>query len=52
MIILFCGDENHFFGDYDAVMQALNDCIKWSFATYGKVVFVVKFLHGDLRPEG
>lgn len=38
------------FGDYDAVMQALNDCIKWSFATYGKVVFVVKFLHGDLRP--
>jgi uncharacterized protein YqgV (UPF0045/DUF77 family) len=40
------------FGDYDAVMQALNDCIKWSFATYGKVVFVVKFLHGDLRPEG
>lgn len=40
------------FGDYDAVMQALNDCIKWSFATYGKVVFVVKFLHGDLRPSG
>lgn len=39
------------FGDYDAVMKALNDCIKWSFATYGKVVFVVKFLHGDLRPD-
>lgn len=40
------------FGDYDAVMKALNDAIKWSFETYGKVVFVVKFLHGDLRPEG
>lgn len=38
------------FGDYDAVMAALQRCIKWSFATYGKVVFVCKFLHGDLRP--
>lgn len=39
------------FGDYDAVMQTLNDCMKWSFETYGKVVFVVKFLPGDLRPN-
>lgn len=39
------------FGDYDAVMQALNDCMKWSFEKYGKVIFVVKFLHGDLRPS-
>ncbi|RTE85865.1 MULTISPECIES: hypothetical protein [Gammaproteobacteria] len=39
------------FGDYDLVMTALNDCMKWSFETYGKVVFVVKFLPGDLRPE-
>lgn len=38
------------FGDYDAVMQALQACIKWSFAQYGKVVFVCKFIHGDLRP--
>lgn len=38
------------FGDYDEVMQALQDCMKWSFAKYGKVVFVCKFLHGDLRP--
>ncbi len=38
------------FGEYDAVMQALQTCIKWSFAHYGKVVFVVKFIHGDLRP--
>lgn len=39
------------FGDYDEVMAALQACIKWSFAKYGKVVFVCKFLHGDLRPE-
>jgi uncharacterized protein YqgV (UPF0045/DUF77 family) len=38
------------FGDYDDVMQALQDCIKWSFEKYGKVIFVCKFLHGDLRP--
>lgn len=38
------------FGDYDQVMQALQACIKWSFAEYGKVVFVCKFIHGDLRP--
>jgi uncharacterized protein YqgV (UPF0045/DUF77 family) len=38
------------FGDYDAVMQALHECIRWSFERYGKVVFVVKFVHGDLRP--
>ena len=38
------------FGDYDEVMQALQECIKWSFEKYGKVIFVCKFLHGDLRP--
>ncbi len=38
------------FGDYETVMQALQDCIKWSFETYGKVVFVCKFLHGNLKP--
>ncbi|MBZ9611517.1 YkoF family thiamine/hydroxymethylpyrimidine-binding protein [Rheinheimera maricola] len=38
------------FGDYDNVMQALQACIKWSFEQFGKVVFVVKFIHGDLRP--
>jgi len=35
-------------GDYDQVMLALQDCIRWSFERYGKVVFVCKFLHGDL----
>ena len=38
------------FGEYDTVMQALQACIKWSFEHYGKIVFVVKFIHGDLRP--
>lgn len=35
-------------GDYDQVMQLLQQCIKWSFERYGKVIFVCKFLHGDL----
>lgn len=39
------------FGDFDDVMEAIQACIKWSFNKYGKVVFVCKFLHGDLRPE-
>lgn len=38
------------FGDYDEVMALLQQGIRWSFERYGKVVFVVKFLHGDLRP--
>ena len=38
------------FGEYDTVMQALQACMKWSFEHYGKIVFVVKFIHGDLRP--
>lgn len=39
------------FGDYDDVMAALQAGIKWSFERYGKVVFVCKFLHGDLSPK-
>ncbi|MCC5826111.1 hypothetical protein [Alkalimonas sp.] len=38
------------FGDYDAVMSALQRCMKWSFERYGKLVFVCKFIPGDLRP--
>lgn len=38
------------FGDYDVVMVALQRCIRWSFERYGKVVFVCKFINGDLRP--
>lgn len=39
------------FGDFDAVMAALSEVMKWSFDTYGKAVFVANFLEGDRRPE-
>lgn len=38
------------FGEYDTVMQALQQCMRWSMQTYGKLVFVCKFIPGDLRP--
>ncbi|EHR41499.1 hypothetical protein [Alishewanella jeotgali] len=38
------------FGEYDAVMQALQRCMRWSMEHYGKLVFVCKFIPGDLRP--
>lgn len=31
-------------GDYDKVMLALNETIAWSYTTFGKCVFVAKFL--------
>lgn len=37
------------FGDYQEVMDLLNDTMKWSFETYGKAVFVAKFVEGDRR---
>ncbi|MEX2489300.1 MAG: YkoF family thiamine/hydroxymethylpyrimidine-binding protein [Pseudomonadales bacterium] len=37
------------YGDYDAVMDLLKAEIKRSWETYGKGVFVVKFLSGDVR---
>lgn len=33
-------------GDYDEVMAAIGDLLKWSHDTLGKAVFVVKFLPG------
>ncbi|RJE76226.1 hypothetical protein BGP78_14595 [Pseudoalteromonas sp. MSK9-3] len=36
------------FGDYDLVMQTLQSEMKRSFITYGKIVFVCKFISGDL----
>lgn len=33
-------------GDYADVMFAVNDVIAWSYETYGKCVFVAKFLPG------
>ncbi len=50
MLVLTNTMSTQLFGDYDVVMAALQRCIRWSFERYGKVVFVVKFLHGDLRP--
>lgn len=37
------------FGDYDQVMQVLNEAMKWSFETHGKSVFVAKYIEGDRR---
>lgn len=39
------------FGEFDAVMEALSDTMKWSFERYGKAVFVANFLEGDRRPR-
>ncbi|MDX1456560.1 MAG: hypothetical protein R3276_03170 [Marinobacter sp.] len=39
------------FGEFDAVMAALSDTMKWSFERYGKAVFVANFLEGDRRPR-
>ena len=39
----------HLFGDYDSVMNSLQETIKFSFQKYGKVVFAMKVLHGNLE---
>lgn len=39
------------FGEFDAVMAALSEVMKWSFETYGKAVFTANFLEGDRRPS-
>jgi uncharacterized protein YqgV (UPF0045/DUF77 family) len=36
-------------GDYDTVMQAINDTTKKAFATDGSVVLVAKYLNKDRR---
>ncbi len=33
-------------GEYDRVMSAVRDSIKWSFEEFGKAVFVTKFIPG------
>lgn len=38
------------FGEFDCVMKLLNDTVKYSFETYGKQVFVAKFLNSDVNP--
>ncbi len=37
------------FGDFDDVMALLASAMKESMQTYGKIVFVTKFLQGDAR---
>ncbi len=39
------------FGEYDLVMQVLNQEFKKSFECFGKVIFVCKFINGDLSPN-
>lgn len=33
-------------GDYDLLMDAIKETIKWSYNEYGKCVFVTKYLPG------
>jgi uncharacterized protein YqgV (UPF0045/DUF77 family) len=39
----------HIFGEYNLVFSTLNSEIKRSFETYGKAVFAMKVLSGDLE---
>lgn len=41
--------STHLFGDYQQVMDVLNEAMRWSFENYGKAVFVAKFIEGDRR---
>ena len=40
--------STHVVGDYDEVMNILQKEIKTSFEKYGKAIFVMKVLNGDL----
>ena len=40
--------STHVVGDYDEVMVILQKEIKQSFEKYGKAIFVMKILNGDL----
>ena len=39
------------FGDFDSVMAVVNKTVEYSFKTYGKQVFVAKFLNSDVKPD-
>ncbi|MCG7563237.1 MULTISPECIES: hypothetical protein [Pseudoalteromonas] len=39
------------FGDYDVLMDTLSAEMKRSFEQFGKIVFVCKFISGDLSPQ-
>lgn len=38
-------------GDYDVLMHALGDCIRWSHEQFGAVVFVAKIIPGYVPDE-
>lgn len=40
--------STHITGDYDVVINLLREEIKTSFQKYGKAIFVVKILNGEL----
>lgn len=39
------------FGDFESVMAVVNETVEYSFKTYGKQVFVAKFLNSDVKPD-
>ncbi|WP_196139238.1 YkoF family thiamine/hydroxymethylpyrimidine-binding protein [Aliikangiella sp. G2MR2-5] len=39
------------FGEFDSVMAVVNNIVKYSFETYGKQVFIAKFLNSDVAPS-
>ena len=39
----------HVFGDFDKAMATVNASMAATFEKYGKVVFAMKVLHGDLE---
>lgn len=41
--------STHLFGDFDLIFETLKKGIKTSFEKYGKVVFVMKVLNGNLQ---
>lgn len=41
--------STHIQGDYDQVMEVIKAEIKTSFENYGKMIFVVKVLKGELN---
>lgn len=47
--VITSATSTQIFGEYDVVMDALKTEMKRSWETYGRAVFVTKFLNGDVR---
>ena len=39
------------FGEYELIMSVLQQEMKLSFEEFGKIIFVCKFISGDLSPK-